>query len=38
MLGTASANGAVVSACPWLTAHPDPDLGKWTLPGLVETV
>ena len=37
ILDTASANGTVMSALPWLSADPDPDLGKWTLTGLVET-
>jgi hypothetical protein len=37
LLQTASSNGTVMSALPWLSAHPDPDLGKWTLTGLVET-
>jgi hypothetical protein len=37
LLQTASSNGTVMSALPWLSAHPDPDLGTWTLTGLVET-
>ena len=29
-------NGTVESVLPWLSARPDPDLGVWTLTGLLE--